>query len=142
MTYDVSVTSHVRTPFPQDVLQQACINALKHSKVTSAQIEILVVGDKSMRDLNKKHLNHDYTTDVLSFDLGSTPEADMLGQLIICYSYAKKEAAKRSISVSEEICRYAIHGTLHLLGYDDTKEKERSEMWEVQEELVRQLSLS
>jgi len=137
--YDISIDSHLRTTINTDLLRRACIAALKQGKVKRAQIELHVIGDKRMRAWNNEYLQHDYTTDVLSFDLGSQAELGLFGMLAVCRPFAQRFAKRRGISVDEELARYVVHGTLHLLGFDDHEEDERAAMWEVQEQLVANL---
>ncbi|MCK6440093.1 MAG: rRNA maturation RNase YbeY [Planctomycetes bacterium] len=137
MPHQVIVTSTLRGRVPSKLLRNACLATLKHERAPSAQIEVLVTGASRMRAINKKHLKHDYVTDVLSFNLGSTPGTALLGQIVICKVFAEKEARARNISTAKELARYVIHGTLHLLGYDDHSERARAKMWKTQERIVK-----
>jgi len=60
-----------------------------------------------------------------------------LGDIIVCLDQAKRQAKKENCSVSEELCRYVIHGILHCIGYDDNNSRNRDKMWALQEKLVR-----
>lgn len=67
-----------------------------------------------MRTLNKKYLGHDYVTDVLTFDLGLG-----FGEIVICPQVAVVNAKAHATSTENELVLYAIHGLLHLAGFDD-----------------------
>ena len=69
-----------------------------------------------MRSVNKKYLNHDHVTDVLTFDLGIRT-----GEIIICPQIAGINAKAHQTSTEKEIILYVIHGILHLAGFDDHK---------------------
>jgi probable rRNA maturation factor len=92
-------------------------------------LSIAFVTNAAIRKINRRFLNHDFATDVISFPLNS----DLLGELVISADYAKAESAGRGIPVEEELLRYVAHGILHLLGYDDHLPADRKRMWARQE---------
>ena len=99
-------------------------------------LSIAFVTNAAIRKINRRFLNHDFVTDVISFPLGT----DLVGELVISAEYAAAEAAKRKIPVEEELLRYVAHGILHLLGYDDHRPADKTRMWARQErELSRAL---
>jgi probable rRNA maturation factor len=98
-------------------------------------LSIAFVTNAAIRKINRKFLKHDFATDVISFPLDS----DLLGELVISAEYAVGEAAKRKISVEEELLRYVAHGILHLLGYDDHRPADKARMWERQERELRKI---
>jgi len=102
-------------------------------------LSIAFVTNTAIRKINKRFLNHDFATDVISFPLGT----DLLGELVISAEFAVGEATKRKIPVEEELLRYVAHGILHLLGYDDHRPADKTAMWKRQErELSRVLGRS
>lgn len=131
----VDIHSTVRTKIDHKLLEKAVKAALR-GRIDDAEVSIAVVGDVLMRRMNRESLDHDYTTDVLSFDHGETPEGQMI-ELIVCAPMAKRQAAKRKISFKEELARYAIHGALHAAGFDDHTDEDREKMWAVQEDIVK-----
>jgi probable rRNA maturation factor len=98
-------------------------------------LSIAFVTNAAIRKINRRFLNHDFATDVISFPLCS----DLLGELVISAEYAVREAAKRKIPVDEELLRYVAHGILHLLGYDDHRPSDRKRMWARQERELRRI---
>lgn len=86
------------------------------------EVSISIVGDRKMRSLNKKYRNKDYTTDVLSFSqvegegVASPDGVLRLGDIIISFPQARKNAGKKETLVDEEINFLVKHGLLHLLG--------------------------
>jgi probable rRNA maturation factor len=133
----VSITSSVRAAVPRALLTRAAAAAFAHSKARSVQLSVSLVGDAAMRALNARVLGHDYTTDVLSWNLGPSGEVALAGELVICRPFAVRMAKQHGVPVNEELARYMIHGCLHIIGYDDHDDADRAKMWEVQEELVR-----
>ena len=85
-------------------------------------LSVLVVGERKIKELNKKYLGKNEVTDVLSFSQvegdESVSESDemVLGDVIVCYSVAKKQAVKLNKLLDEEVEFLLLHGVLHLLG--------------------------
>jgi rRNA maturation RNase YbeY len=89
-------------------------------------ITIVLSGNKLVRALNKKYLRHDYNTDVLAFSFGTGTTID--GEVYINVERARIQAKEFGASFGEEVARLVIHGTLHLVGYDDTTKREQEQM--------------
>jgi len=96
------------------------------------EVSFAFVNGVEMRKINRQFLDHDFDTDVLSF-----PLASHAGEVVISTDFAASEASKRRIPVVEEVLRYAAHGLLHLLGYDDHAPSEKRKMWTAQERYLR-----
>lgn len=99
-------------------LVQAAEQIVAHRGWQQADISLVLVEDAEMRRLNRQHLDHDYTTDVLSFvldDSGGT----LVGEVIVCTDVALREAERRGNDPGDELLLYVIHGLLHLVGYGD-----------------------
>jgi probable rRNA maturation factor len=89
-------------------------------------VGIVLAGDRKMKQLNRKYLKRDMTTDVLSFsqmemsdndpDLAKAIDMDYLGDVVISWPQAVKQAIERNHTVDDEIDFLATHGLLHLLG--------------------------
>ncbi len=92
-----------------------------------ATVSLAVVDDPTMRALNRRYLNHDYDTDVLSFLLDDVDGA-LDGEVIVSADTAMRRAAEYSWSAADEMLLYVIHGTLHLTGCDDHAEADRANM--------------
>jgi probable rRNA maturation factor len=96
--------------------------------------------------MNREHLGHVGTTDVISFGFSRpTPrDSGLVGDIYIAPVVAAKNARAAKRPVREEIVRLLVHGTLHVLGYDhpDDGKREDSAMWRRQEQLVRRLARS
>ena len=102
-------------------------------------VDVLVVSDDRMAALNAAHLKHKGPTDVLAFSMGEEdPErkAFFLGEIVVSFQTAAREAAARSLPVEEELSRYCVHGFLHLLGYLDDTPARRRAMTAMQEKVL------
>ncbi|NDB36210.1 MAG: rRNA maturation RNase YbeY, partial [Flavobacteriia bacterium] len=76
--------------------------------------------------LNQTHLQHDYFTDILTFDYTIDPYIS--GDLYVSYDRIRENASAFSVSVDEELHRVVFHGVLHLLGYNDKTDGEKTQM--------------
>ncbi len=109
----------------------------------AAELSVTVTDDETVRALNREYADEDAVTDVLSFSQwegeefvaapGSIPP---LGEVVIAYPQAARQAEERGRSVEEEVARLLIHGTLHLLGYDHAVAEEERRMRAREEELL------
>ena len=77
--------------------------------------------DKHLIKINKKYLNHDDYTDIITFDLSDGNE--ILGDIYISIDRVKENARKIRVNFSDEILRIIVHGVLHLCGYKDKSKK-------------------
>ena len=80
-----------------------------------------------MTSLHKAHSNIDATTDVLTFDRGSS-EDSIEADIAICSDEAKSTCNQRGHSLNEELLLYIVHGMLHCVGYDDHDEESHQKM--------------
>ena len=101
---------------------------LEGEGVKEAAISIAVVDDATMHALNKRFLDHDEPTDVLTFPLSGPKAKKLEGEVVIGADVARREATERGHSVDDELALYVIHGLLHLCGYDDHDEEDTREM--------------
>ncbi|KAB2966345.1 MAG: rRNA maturation RNase YbeY [Thermoanaerobaculia bacterium] len=93
-------------------------------------LAIRFVGDRAMRELNRRYRGLDATTDVLSFPGAASPEGRHLGDVVVSVPQATRQAEARGHRAAREIRLLALHGVLHCLGYDhetDGGEMERLE---------------
>jgi probable rRNA maturation factor len=81
------------------------------------ELSFAVIDDVRMQAVNRDTLGHDYPTDVLSFPMAEEPV--LMGEILLSADTARREAAERGHPAYDELLLYAVHGVLHLLGYDD-----------------------
>jgi probable rRNA maturation factor len=111
-------------------------NEQAHLRISAARIR-QIVRQTLAADLNRRHLNHDYETDVLSFLFDAEPEFASTstgprgkgrridGEIVISAEMAVQSAPRFDWSPFDELTLYLVHGLLHLCGYDDLTEPER-----------------
>jgi probable rRNA maturation factor len=128
-----------------EALEAASLAALRHENAAPGEISIVLVGEDRMRQFNLQFADMDKPTDVLAFTDGSVdPDSDTTyhGDIIICFPIAEMQASIGGTSLSDELCLLAVHGVLHLLGYDHSTEEKKSEMWKTQSGILQQLGCS
>ena len=81
-------------------------------------LDISFVNSTEIARLNTKYLNHNYSTDVITFDY-SKSDSSIEGEILISVEDAFENSKKFKISLKEELLRLLIHGILHILGYND-----------------------
>lgn len=92
----------------------------------AADISVILIDAVRCRSINRRFLHHDYSTDVLSFPLESKPNLE--GEIYVNLDKAKQQARTYRTSFAEELARLVIHGTLHLVGFNDGTSVEKRKM--------------
>jgi probable rRNA maturation factor len=92
---------------------------LRGEEVESASISIALVDDATIHALNRRHLGHDWPTDVITFRLSEPGEPVPVGELVISAEMASTTARASGFDPGAELALYLVHGLLHLCGYDD-----------------------
>lgn len=82
--------------------------------------------DERLWEINRKYLNHDFYTDIITFDYSEGVEIS--GDLMISYERVKENAKEEKVTVQQELRRVMAHGVLHLLGFKDKSEEDAAEM--------------
>jgi probable rRNA maturation factor len=117
--YEIAISNQQsRHAVDETRLKQAAEAVLHDSPYFSAAVSLAVVDDATIHELNRRHLDHDWPTDVLSFVL-EDDDTHLEGEVILSADTAAATAAELGIASSEEQLLYVIHGMLHLVGYDD-----------------------
>ena len=135
--------SQIDTDAPRSTLalvKRAVESVFKHEKIDDASLSVTLLNDARIRQMNRKYLEHDYVTDVISFPLYERGE-NPVGDVYIGFEQAERQASDADVDLTDEVARLAIHGTLHVLGYDHPEDetRTRSEMWVLQEEILAAL---
>jgi probable rRNA maturation factor len=135
---------------PVQRLHQAISATLRHGDAENAEMTLVIADDPLLTQLNRQYRGIDAPTDVLSFAAHeesegqelfvTAPEAlNYLGDVIISFPTAERQAAAAGQSVAAELCLLAVHGVLHLLGYDHASPEEEADMWARQAHILASL---
>ncbi|HTP12607.1 MAG TPA: rRNA maturation RNase YbeY [Bacteroidota bacterium] len=100
-------------------------------------VSVVFTDNGRIRDINRKHLRHDYVTDVIAFELEPRPVLE--AEIYVNLDRARLQAKRFRVSFSEETKRLLIHGMLHLLGYDDRTPALRNRMSRREDALLASL---
>ena len=105
-------------------------------RVVLDSLSYVFCSDEYLLKINREFLNHDFYTDIITFDLSET-QVGVIGEIYISLDRVKENAAGLGISFSEELLRVLFHGALHLCGYRDKKKAEIMEMRKKEEQYLR-----
>jgi probable rRNA maturation factor len=116
------------------LLDRYAVGMLRALKLEAAELSLVLCDDRSMRKLNREHRGLDRPTDVLAFAMREgtqmiAPQAqDLLGDIVISWQTARRQAKEHGCTVEREICLLLAHGLLHLLGFDHITRKQERRM--------------
>jgi probable rRNA maturation factor len=124
---------------PEVWLRAIAEKVLEMENQPDAEMGLVITGQDKISQLNEKYLGHAGPTDVLAFALNESPgevvfpvpdgdDTLHLGEVIISYPQAEKQAGAHRHSVKTEMAILIIHGTLHLLGYDHGQPEDKKKM--------------
>ena len=106
-------------PIDRGQMREVVRKVLEGEGVADAEISLAFVDNPTIHQLNKRYLQHDEPTDVLSFPLSEPNAKRLAGELVLGAEVAQAQAEERGHAVEAELALYVIHGLLHLCGYDD-----------------------
>lgn len=137
----LTIINNQKTIFFEQALFKKAVNLiLEKLDILDKEVTISFVTPARIRSLNNEYRGKDYVTDVLSFHIGDEMYPSMLGDIIICPHKAILQANEIGNTLEEELIFLALHGILHLLGYDHEDPAEEAIMLGKQSELKDFLS--
>lgn len=116
----------------------SCISQL-YPEQRLGKIQVHWLSDEELLEINKAHLDHDYYTDIITFDY-STPRK-ISGELFISVDRVRDNAVTHGSSENQEFHRVVAHGVLHLLGFKDKTGAESKVMREKENEVLQALGI-
>ena len=124
----ISITNRQKhVPIDRRRMRRAVQAIVREAGITDAQISVAVVDDRTIAALHQEFLDDPEPTDVLSFVLERSPQR-LEGEVVVSAETAAANAPRYGNAPEDELLLYAIHGTLHLVGYDDTTPRKRAVM--------------
>lgn len=123
-----------------EALRKVISGCLRRMRTEKAEVHLVLTDDQTIRELNQRFRDIDRATDVLSFPDGEELPSGrrLLGEIIISLDSARHQAEALGHGEVRELCELALHGTLHLLGYDHLRDQ--GEMNEIELKLRQELS--
>ncbi|MCX7669330.1 MAG: rRNA maturation RNase YbeY [Anaerolineae bacterium] len=151
-TAEERISIQIDEPFVAEVdaadLAAAIAAALAYEGQTDAELTLVITDDETVAALNRQYRGVDGPTDVLSFPAQeptpgfvSAPEAAAyLGDILIALPFTRRQAAGLGRPLAAELRLLAVHGVLHLLGYDHAEPDEEAAMWARQDAILSRLA--
>tara|TARA_B100001057_G_C22447788_1_gene793830 strand:- start:280 stop:705 length:426 start_codon:yes stop_codon:yes gene_type:complete len=130
----ISDTNKYTRSFNKSIFNKILIKSLKYLKISSKIIFITFISDYRMKKLNYMFKKNNRSTDVLSFNYDNKMN-EVLGEIFISINYCKKNIKTNNNSLKKEIILIAIHGILHLIGYNHIKKEDEKKMFMMQNKL-------
>ena len=125
-------------------VQTALAYEAQTEEFPETEMTIRIVDEAESHELNLTYRGKDKPTNVLSFpfEVPEGIELPLLGDLVICRQVVEKEVEEQQISLESHWAHLAIHGTLHLLGYDHIEDEEAEEMEGLETEIMQKLGFA
>jgi rRNA maturation RNase YbeY len=105
-------------------------------KIKLAELQYIFCSDDRLLEINKQFLNHDYYTDIITFNLSGANQP-INAEIYISVDRVRENAREFSSSLSKELHRVIFHGALHLCGYKDKTSKDQLEIRKMEDKYLR-----
>ena len=126
---------------PSEGVRDAVRHALRHGGQEDLEVDVILVSEGHLTDLHLRFLGDGSPTDVLAFALG-TGEEGPEAEIYVSIDRAREVAAARGVTAAREVALYAVHGALHLCGFDDHEPADRARMREAENAVLAGLGHS
>ena len=125
-----------------DRVRDIARRTLELEGVRHGTVSIAVVDNPTIHEINRRHLDHDWPTDVVSFLLSEPDAPEFSGDLVISAEMAVLVASQCDLDPDAEFTLYLVHGLLHLCGHDDLTEVDRDRMRRREDEILQVLGIA
>jgi probable rRNA maturation factor len=150
---NISAEQKLKVSLEEGWLRRIALRTLEAEGITSpAEMGLVITDSKTIQKLNKTYRGEDQPTDVLAFHMSpeTSQESELhfvgppdgvrhLGEVVISYPQAVRQAQEQGHSVAQELAFLIVHGVLHLLGYDDELPEEKRQMEAKAIEIMKRL---
>ena len=128
-----------------EIVKKVLQHGMEKLNVTDAIFNVIIVNNDYIHRLNKEYRHVDRETDVITFALEDdktfNPEERVLGDIYISIDKCHSQAEEYNHSFIRELSFLAVHGFLHLLGYDHMKKEEEEVMFKLQEDILDEMGI-
>ena len=121
----------------RNALKSFLSKTAKNNKRPIESLNVIFCSDDYLLEINRSYLQHDYYTDIITFDLSSSPKSPITAELYISIDRVKDNARQMGTTIQRELHRVIFHGLLHLAGYKDKSPRDQKQMREKEEQLLR-----
>lgn len=129
-----------------NVMYEFILFSVDKLKLKNVMFNVIIINDEEIHELNKNYRGIDRATDVITFALEDAKDnislsVRMLGDIYISFDKVISQAKEYGHNTKREICFLAVHGLLHLLGYDHIEKKDEEKMFGLQKELLEEYGI-
>lgn len=146
MEVDIFNETNVKLDDEMKLMKKVLSHGKEKLNVEDAIFNVIIVDNNYIHKLNKEYRGVDRETDVISFALEDddtfNPEERILGDIYISIDKAKEQSESYGHSLERELCFLAVHGFLHLLGYDHMVEEDEKVMFSLQDEILNEMNVT
>ncbi len=143
LNIDVVVKSELwnRKKGVKSTVRRAIVKAAGVQSTPGSELAIVLTDDSTIRLLNRDWRGVDAPTNVLSFPASRAGGAPFIGDIVLAYETIAREARAERKPFAHHIAHLAVHGFLHLLGYDHLRKKDAEEMEQLERDILRRLRI-
>jgi probable rRNA maturation factor len=140
---ELALSIHARTGRQHlRYLRQHLLRAHRILNAPLRELSLALVGDITMSRLHEQHMGIAGPTDVLTFPLEHDRRGrPLVGEVLVCVPEAQRQSRRRGIGTQKELLLYALHGMLHLSGYDDRTERQYRLMHRTEDMIFKRLGV-
>ncbi|OGO18338.1 MAG: rRNA maturation RNase YbeY [Chloroflexi bacterium RBG_16_48_8] len=142
MSYEIFIHADPRYHHKIHDLEMIADTALHYLHAQPGDLTLVLADNETIQQLNNEFAGVNQPTDVLSFPNGDTDvETDRTyyGDIVLSIPFAEEQAREAGHSLKDELTLLILHGILHLLGFEHSDNRERQEMWSLQDEILAHL---
>ncbi|MFH1772089.1 MAG: rRNA maturation RNase YbeY [Candidatus Omnitrophota bacterium] len=133
------VLALISSEIKHSLLKDRKIRPYRKTACRAVSLSVILCDNDFIKALNKQFLKRNYSTDVIAFPLSDELEPCFMGEVVVSVEKAVSQARVYKSSWQNELNLYLIHGILHLIGYRDSKKKERLAMEHRQQEILSEI---
>ena len=137
---EVLVDPQVDPVADPNLIAGAVVATANYRRFDQGEVGVRVCSDETIREINLRHLQHDYPTDVISFGyVCDCPSIN--GEIIVSVDTARRRSAELGWNTKDELLLYVVHGILHLTGMNDVEVDDRLRMRQAEKKVMTKLGI-